>query len=369
MRILLIGDASNFHVALANGLRRLGHTAVVASDGGLWMKTARDIDLSRPLPGKLGGALLYGKVKWLLKSSFKGFDIVALAAPSFMSLRPGRLAEILLILKKNNGAVWLNYLGTDTGYVRNLTGKHPALAYSEFHTPEGLTEYSRSAPARMDEWLGKELSDYSDFFYSNIDGAVSALYEYHKVIEAEYPDIPLFYGGIPIDTGALPAPILTANSPVQVLMAAHKCRVGEKGEDVLLNMLQELKKECGDGMDLYTPERMLYRDFLPVLNKADIVADQLYSYTPATTALMGMAMGTVPVSGGEEEYYRFIGEDTLRPIINANPFDINSIYSQLKEVITHPELLMDLKRQGIEFVRRHNEATVVAKRYLHAWTV
>ncbi len=368
MKILLIGDASNLHVALAAGLRKLGHTVILASDGVMWMNTERDIDISRRFSGKLGGAVLYARFKWLLQTQFKGFDIVALASPSFASLRPERLQAIITTLKKNNGAVWLTSLGTDTSYVRNLTGKNPALAYSEYHSPSGLTQYSHSAPARLDQWLSPVLTAYDDFFYRNIDGAVSALYEYHRILEAEHPDIPLFYGGIPVDTETLPAPRLEIGHPVRVLMAAHKSRVGEKGEDILLNMLQELKKECGEAMELYTPERMPFHQFLPVLNEADIVGDQLYSYTPATTALMGMAMGTVPISGGEEEYYRFIGEDSLRPIINANPFDIDSTYIELRELIRHPEMLMEKKRQGMEFVRRHNEATVVAQRYLSAWT-
>ena len=47
MKILLLGDASNYHVALAKGLRTLGHDVTVASNGSKWMKTPRDIDLYR----------------------------------------------------------------------------------------------------------------------------------------------------------------------------------------------------------------------------------------------------------------------------------------------------------------------------------
>ena len=58
LRILLMGDASNYHNALATGLRRLGHDVVLASHGSGWMETERDIDLSRPFKGKLGGKAL-----------------------------------------------------------------------------------------------------------------------------------------------------------------------------------------------------------------------------------------------------------------------------------------------------------------------
>ena len=60
--ILLLGDYSNCHRTLATGLRALGCTVTIASDGSRWMNTHRDIDLSRA-DGKLGGAGL------LLRSS------------------------------------------------------------------------------------------------------------------------------------------------------------------------------------------------------------------------------------------------------------------------------------------------------------
>ena len=48
MRILLLGDYSNVHATLADGLRQLGHTVVVASDGDGWKNYPRDVDLARP---------------------------------------------------------------------------------------------------------------------------------------------------------------------------------------------------------------------------------------------------------------------------------------------------------------------------------
>lgn len=47
MKILLLGECSNLHWTLAQGLRRLGHDVTVASDGSRWMDNKRDIDLSR----------------------------------------------------------------------------------------------------------------------------------------------------------------------------------------------------------------------------------------------------------------------------------------------------------------------------------
>ena len=47
MKILFVGDASNMHHCLAQQLRKMGHHAIVASNGSGWMNTSRDIDLRR----------------------------------------------------------------------------------------------------------------------------------------------------------------------------------------------------------------------------------------------------------------------------------------------------------------------------------
>ena len=49
MKILLLGEYSNVHNTLAEGLRALGHKVVVASNGDFWKNYPRDIDLSRQL--------------------------------------------------------------------------------------------------------------------------------------------------------------------------------------------------------------------------------------------------------------------------------------------------------------------------------
>lgn len=58
MKILLLGDYSNYHACLGDALRQLGYTVVVASDGGGFMKTEATVALRRRLPGPAGGALL-----------------------------------------------------------------------------------------------------------------------------------------------------------------------------------------------------------------------------------------------------------------------------------------------------------------------
>ena len=48
MKILLLGEYSNVHATLAEGLRMLGHDVTVASNGDFWKNYPRDISLVTP---------------------------------------------------------------------------------------------------------------------------------------------------------------------------------------------------------------------------------------------------------------------------------------------------------------------------------
>ena len=61
MRILLIGEYSNVHWTLAEGLRSLGHEVCVASNGDFWKNYKRNISLTRS-KSKISG------IKLLLKN-------------------------------------------------------------------------------------------------------------------------------------------------------------------------------------------------------------------------------------------------------------------------------------------------------------
>ena len=111
---------------------------------------------------------------------------------------------------------------------------------------------------------------------------------------------------------------------------------------------------------------MPYRDYLAAMRSADIVLDQLYSYSPATNALQAMAAGQAGLSGGENEFYDFITEPSLRPVINCSPSE-DEIYSTLKEYVLNPEKVVEAGKQGRRFVKKHNDSLTVAARHLKFW--
>jgi hypothetical protein len=98
------------------------------------------------------------------------------------------------------------------------------------------------------------------------------------------------------------------------------------------------------------------------MDGCDAILDQLYSYTPSMNSLLAMSKGIICIGGGEPENYEILNEEDLKPIINVEP-NFDSVYTQLENLILHPEIIPELKRQSKEYIRLHHDYIQVAKQY------
>lgn len=366
MKILLLGDYSNYHACLGQALTRMGHSITVASDHGGWMKTSASISLERALPGKAGGMLLF--MKMLGDRRLRGYDIVSLINPSFVRLRPDRIRSVFNRLKSSNGAVFLGSVGTDKAVMDLLTSKDCPLRYNEYFSSPGVPYMPNASLLDEDrQWQQNELGALCEFVYDNVDGVTTALYEYHLAMERRIDRDRLSYVGIPIDTHVNLADKDSSSGKINLFLGRHAHRCRFKGTDRIEIAARRVAEEFPQLCTLTIVENIPYHDYLKRLQEADVVLDQLYSYSPATNALQAMMAGKAVVSGAEPEYYDFIGEKTDRPIINIVPDD-DKIYHTLRSLVLRPEIIRESQLQGPEFVRRHNDAAVVASRCLEFWT-
>lgn len=367
LKALLVGDASSCHRTLAEGLRRLGHEATVVSAGSRWLDTGRDIDISRRGNGKLGGLQLWLRMLFSVRSKLCGYDVASIATQSFIDLKPVRKRVIYDWLRRGNRAVFNTALGTDPNYVAECIDTASPLRYSEFRLFGDESPLCRANPGLVGEWLAPELVELDRHIYSTVDGAVSVLYENDVALRRALPPKRHCYGGIPIDTRALSFMGLPDRiDKVRLFLGRYRGRELEKGTDVLEAAARAVVGRYPDKAELVIVENRPYNEYLELLKSAHVVLDQLYSYTPATNALQAMAYGLCTVSGGAPEFYDFIGERELRPVMHVEP-DYESAVSVLEEAVTNSS---DLRRRGIEgrrFVEKHNECTVVARRYLDFW--
>lgn len=362
MKILFVGDYSGFHASLAAELRRRGHACTVVSNGSTYMNTDRDITLSRE--SGFGGSLKYLYQVCRVMERLKGYDVVQFINAHYLNLKPGKLSYFMSRLKRDNGLLCLSHCSTDHYYAKAmLEGK--LLKYSEYGFDGNPTEFTLNCSDTIDNWLMPVCKVWADQVYDDVDCAVSALYEYHQVWKPIFGDR-LSYVGIGVDTQALRYRPIPDDGPLRVLVAIKPDTAPNKGIRLLHKQLEILQQRHPDKIELLVAEKLPLADYLRMVDTCHVVADQIYSYTPATNALQSMAMGKVVISGGEEDYYRFIGEDKLRPIINIDPREEN-FADFLEPILIDRKGLQQRSRDGRLLVEKHNDIRMVSDRLLEAW--
>ena len=360
MKILLIGEYSNVHATLAEGLRALGHHVTVVSDGDGWKNYSRDIDVSRT-PGKLGGILLMARL-YMLLSKLRGYDVVQLINPMFFELKAERLFWFYNYLRKHNKKVFLGAFGMDYYWVHECTYKKP-LRYSDFNFGNQVRT-DEAARIEQDDWLNTAKERLNKMIAENCDGIVTGLYEYQVCYQPHFPDKTQFipFPIIPIDSIN---PITSINH-ITIFVGISKNRSAYKGTDIMLKAAEDVAARYIEQVTLKVAEGVPFAQYEKMLNESDVLLDQLYSYTPAMNALLAMSKGIIVVGGGEPENYEIIQETELRPIINVEP-TYESVYQELEKLVLHPERIPELKKQSIEYIKKHHDYVKVAMQYLDFW--
>jgi len=362
MRILLIGEYSNVHNTLAHGLRKLGCEVTVVSNGDFWKGYPRDIDVSRR-KGKLGGLALLARIH-SLQSRLRGYDIVQIVNPMFMELRAERLYPIFKYLRRHNGHVVLGAFGMDYYWVHENVTRKP-LRYSDFNIGSELRTNADAMRERAD-WLGTAKEELNKRIASEAELIVTGLYEYDVCYRPNFPEKTHFIPfPIRIDTTARRRDSSTARR-LKVFIGINRERSEYKGTDIMLAAAEAVRQKHADRMELRIAKSVPFAQYQEMMEGADAIMDQLYSYTPAMNALLAMSKGIICIGGGEEESYQLLGERELRPIVNVQP-TYESVYHELEQLVMHPERVDQLQAQSVEYVRRHHDYIKVAGEYLAAY--
>lgn len=374
MRILLLGEYSNVHATLADGLRQLGHTVTVVSNGDFWKNYPRDIDVSRK-KGRWGGARLMLKIAGLLPR-LRGYDIVQLINPMFFELKAERLFPLYHYLRKHNKRVVLGAFGMDYYWVHENITRMP-LRYSDFNIGKTLRT-DPNATLYINDWENTAKGKLNQKIANDCDAIVAGLYEYWVTYHPVFPSKTTFIP-FPIKPKALPtafflSPIKPQSPgnpaaftlPLKLFIGISKGRSAYKGTDIMLRAAQDIATRYPEKVRLTIADGLPFSEYVEEMNESDVILDQLYSYTPAMNALEAMSRGIIVVGGGEPENYEILHENELRPIVNVEP-TYDSVCQQLEHLVTHPELIPTLKQQGIEYIRRHHDYRKVAEQYVNLY--
>ena len=362
MRILLLGEYSNVHWTLAEGLRQLGHEVTVVSDGDNWKNYQRDINLRRRSAGKIDALRYLWDVIKLLPT-LRGYDVVQLINPVFLSLRGNKILPFYKLLRKQNKHIVLGAFGMDHYWVKTCLDCK-TFRYSDFNFGERQRTEEDYNRVFIRDWLNGEKTYINQFVAEDADAIVAGLCEYymcyHPVFKEKTHFIPF-----PIkEVGAESVHMRNDDdtSPVRFFVGVQKGKEAYKGTDIMLRALERVKAKYPTLCEIIKAESVPFDEYQHLMNRSEVILDQLYSYTPAMNALLAMSKGLVVVGGGEPENYDILGEQQLRPIVNVLP-DEEDCFEKMERLVLHPEMIGKLQRESVEYIHRHHNFIEVAKKY------
>lgn len=367
MKILFIGEASYLHNTLRKGIIELGHKVTIASDGNSYHDSYRDIDIHRNMRwGKLGGILLLIRILLLLPR-LKGYDIVQLVHPAVcIPLRPRLVTWIIRYwLKPMNKCLIMGCNGDDSIILERQSSG--VLAYCDTYWNGTMQNVQQNRERLVAAQIPEVVRNNREVALM-ADALTACLYEYYLCYNISEYGPRLHYMPLPMDGIADKRPSdISGNQrrTIKVLIGIQPKRDYMKGARRIADFLHRLDSEQPGLLEITEVTGVPYDEYCRLLEETDILVDQLYSYTPSMNSLAAMARGTVVIGGGEEEYYRFINEKSLRPIINVRPdaSDEENI-AVLRKALFTPGNIERLSSESIEFVRRYHDYRLVAKEHI-----
>lgn len=365
MRILILGEASFVHSTLREGLKLLGHDVTLVSEGNNGRGCPRDIDLERnPRLGKLGGLKVFWKLLVNI-GKLRGNDVVLIHNYQFIPLRARWNAIMLDFLKRNNRLVAKGCYGDDPQVLERQLAGVPR--YSDMYWHGALQNVWENA-ARLAEQRIPEIVRIWRKSTDDADVLLPCLYEYYLSYDVEPFRHKLVYMPLPVNIPQEGVRVKGVGLKIKVLVGVQSKRDYMKGARKIGRMVEEVGRRNPGRLDIRYVEDVPYAEYCKMLAGADVLVDQLYSFTPSMNSLAAMARGTVVIGGGEEEFYDFIGEKKLRPIINVSPEKSFEDNVKAIEAALIPEgSVKRLSQESIEFVKKYHDCRQVAARHVELY--
>ena len=362
MRILLIGEYSNLHWGLSEGLREAGHEVCVLSNGDFWKNYRRDISLVREEGTPFAGIkYLFNAIGLLPK--MRGYDVVQLINPMFLELKAERIFPFYRYLRRHNKKVFLGAFGMDALWVKAGTDRK-TFRYSDFNIGDRLID-NKSTRELISDWSGTAKERLNYMIADDCDGIIAGMYEYYAAYKPRYGS-KLVHIPKPINVRDAGEAKMEQHDKVRFFIGIQKSRNEYKGTDIMLRALMRVKENYPDRCEILKAENVPFEEYTKMVADSDVLLDQLYGYSPGMNALLALTKGKIVVGGAEEEYYSLIGEKSLRPMVNVVP-DEEDVYRKLENLVMNPHLIPRMKEESLQLVRKYHDHRTVAAQYLEFW--
>ncbi len=377
MKILLIGEYSNLHNSLKQGLVKNGHNVVLLGNGDGFKNYDADIlikssffekkflKIIAKIVDRLTGISL-NEIELFIKSLFKvrvlkGFDVVQLINERAFKTSPWMEKILLKKLIKNNQKIFLLACGVDNKSL--IYANEKKFRYSI------LTPYFENSSLKKEykqtlKYLSPSYSRLSEYVKNIVSGIISSDLDYH----IPYRGAEKYLGMIPnpINIDKLKKPYLIKRNKIHILHPINSKNKIKKGNEIFEKSLSIIEKKYSNKIKVIRTIDNSYSSHIKKVEDCDILLDQVYAYDQGYNALEAMALGKVVFTGAEiewAEYYK-LEEDSVA--INALP-DVSKITDKLSWLIENPIHLENISKNARKFIEDNHNYKNIALKYIANW--
>ena len=377
MKILLIGEYSNLHNSLKQGLVKNGYNVVLLGNGDGFKDYDADIlfkssffekkilKIIAKIVDRLTGISL-NEIEFFIRSLFKikalkNFDVVQLINERAFKTSPWMEKILLKELVKNNKKIFLLACGVDN--VSLTYANEKKFRYSI------LTPYLENSSQKKEykqtlKYLSPGYLRLSKYVKNIVSGIISSDLDYH----IPYKGIEKYLGMIPnpINIDKLKNPYPIKRSRIHILHAINSKNKIKKGNKIFEKSLLIIEKKYSDKIKVITTIDNSYSSHIKNVENCDILLDQVYAYDQGYNALEAMALGKVVFTGAEVEWAEYYKIKENMVAINALP-DVSKIVDKLSWLIENPIHLKNISINARKFIEIHHNYKSIALKYINNW--
>lgn len=352
MKILLLGEFSSLHNNLKSGLRQLGHKAVVAAAGDGFKRIPADISFEKNWPGVL--EKIYRQYSPLLHlRELRGYDVVQLINPFSFYGYGFPVKPFYRRIHDGNKKMFMLAAGDDAYCLRYAV---PKLRYSPL--PDAL-KYDIKKPYYYMQ-SDRALS-FNTWALDLVDGVIPIGYEYelgYLQSTKRLKTIP-----IPMDVDKIKYEDNLVHERLVVFHGLN--RYGFKGTRHVEEAFKYLRRKYPNELELVIDGGLPLDQYLALMRRANVIVDQMYSYSLGVNGVYALAMGKIVIGGAEPESLRSMGV-TESPVINVEP-SAASLIAAIEQLLVSKASILEHGQRSREYAVRVHDCVRVAGQYIDVW--
>ncbi|MDC0117982.1 glycosyltransferase [bacterium] len=376
MRILLLGEYSNFHNTLKAGLEKNGHEVLLAGRKDGFKGYPVDIDFDPVLFSKT----LFRKVKNFIflilkidistleivytfyrnRKQLKGFDIVQIINEFPIRSTPFIEKKLLNFIFKHNKKVILSACGEDTTYIKYLLKSdlsHHILS-PFLRNPKLKPHFEPSL-----KYLKPSFKKLSEFVIKNVNYIIPGDFDYEMAYRNKTKVKPLI--PFPVNTEKNTVLALNIEGKIKIFHGISRSNYYKKGNDIFVQVLEEIQEKYKNKIEIIQVESIPYKDYIELYNESHILLDQTYVYDHGYNALEAMAQGKVVFSGFSDEFKSHYNI-TKKIGIHTTP-NVEEIVKNLSWLIENPKEILEIGKNARAYIEDQHDYIKVAKTYVDTW--